>query len=147
MPLLPSRLLLLARTCAAVGVEARTPSLAHHFVEFAASLSDGAVLQGTESKYILKKMGEGILRHDTIYRDKSGFVPPASTWLQGHLRGVARDIIFSEQARGRGYFDKDSLRAVVDRHEKTGKGVWHVWMLLIFELWHRNFIDFGRAHV
>ncbi len=139
--MMPNMLRILDRTCSAFAVEARTPYLDHHFVEFAASLSDDAVLQGTESKYILKKMGEGILRHDTIYRDKSGFAAPASPWLQGHLRETARDIIFSDQARSRGLFDEAYLKTVVDRHEKTGKGVWQVWMLLIFELWNRSFID------
>jgi asparagine synthase (glutamine-hydrolysing) len=139
--MMPNMCRILDRTSAAFGVEARTPFLDHHFVEFAASLPDDAVLKGTESKYILKKMGEGILKHNTIYRDKSGFAAPVTPWLQGHLRRDAREIIFSEQALTRGYFDESKLRALVERHEKTGKGVWQVWMLLIFELWNRRFID------
>ena len=139
--MMPNMLRILDRTCAAFGVEARTPFLDHHFVEFAASLSDDAVLKGTESKYILKKMGEGILRHDTIYRDKSGFAAPVTPWLQGHLRHEANETLLSERALDRGYFNVDNLKAFIDRHERTGKGVWQVWMLLIFELWHRDFID------
>ncbi|MBE0429217.1 MAG: asparagine synthase (glutamine-hydrolyzing) [Thermoleophilia bacterium] len=139
--MMPNMCRILDRTSAAFGVEARTPYLDHNFVEFAASLPDDAVLKGTESKYILKKMGEGILNHGTIYRDKSGFAAPVTPWLQGHLRREARDIIFSRRALGRGYFDEGSMRTLVDRHEKTGRGVWQVWMLLIFELWHRKFID------
>lgn len=139
--MMPNMLRILDRTCAAFGVEARTPFLDHNFVEFAASLSDDAVLRGTESKYILKKMGEGILRHDTIYRDKSGFAAPVTPWLRGHLSREARGILFSERALSRGYFDEKYLEFLVDRHERTGKGVWQVWMLLIFELWHRDFID------
>ncbi|RJQ47079.1 MAG: asparagine synthase (glutamine-hydrolyzing) [Gaiellales bacterium] len=139
--MMPNMLRILDRTCAAFGVEARTPFLDHHFVEFAASLSDDAVLKGTESKYILKKMGEGILRHDTIYRDKSGFAAPVTPWLQGHLRREANETLLSERALDRGYFNADNLKAFIERHERTGKGVWQVWMLLIFELWHRDFID------
>lgn len=139
--MMPNMLRILDRTCAAFHVEARTPYLDHHFVEFAASLSDDAVLRGTESKYILKKMGEGILRHDTIYRDKSGFAAPVTPWLQGHLRREARNVIFSERALSRGYFNESATRSFVERHEKSGKGVWQVWMLLLFELWHRRFID------
>lgn len=139
--MMPNMLRVLDRTCAAFGVEARTPYLDHHFVDFSAGLSDDAVLRGTETKYILKKMGEGILRSDTIYRDKSGFAAPVTPWLQGHLRRVAREIILSDRVRERGYFDDAHLQKVVNRHESTGKGVWQVWMLLIFELWHRRFID------
>ncbi|MCL4472650.1 MAG: asparagine synthase (glutamine-hydrolyzing) [Actinobacteria bacterium] len=139
--MMPNMLRILDRTCAAFSIEARTPFLDHHFVEFACSLSDDAVLKGTESKYILKKMGEGILRNDTVYRDKSGFAAPVTPWLQGHLRRDAREIIFSDRFLGRGYFHEAYLRSLMDRHEKTGKGVWQVWMLLIFELWHRSFID------
>ncbi|MCL4309967.1 MAG: asparagine synthase (glutamine-hydrolyzing) [Actinomycetota bacterium] len=139
--MMPNMLRILDRTCSAFGVEARTPFLDHHFVEFACSLSDDAVLKGTESKYILKKMGEGILKHDTIYRDKSGFAAPVTPWLQGHLKREARDILLSEQALSRGYFDVPGLKSFIERHERTGKGVWQVWMLLIFELWHRSFID------
>ncbi|MHB0914823.1 MAG: asparagine synthase (glutamine-hydrolyzing) [Thermoleophilia bacterium] len=139
--MMPNMLRILDRTCAAFGIEARTPFLDHRFVEFAASLSDDAVLRGTESKYILKKMGEGILRHDTLYRDKSGFAAPVTPWLQGHLKREAREIIFSERALSRGYFDEKFLNYVVDRHERSGKGVWQIWMLLNFELWNREFID------
>ena len=139
--LMPNILRILDRTCAAFGVEARTPFLDHRFVEYATKLSDDAVLDGTESKYILKKMGEGILRNDTIYRDKSGFAAPVTPWLQGHLRKDSRDILLSERALERGYFSVDNLRSFIDQHERTGKGVWQVWMLLIFELWHRDFID------
>ncbi len=139
--MMPNMMRILDRTCAAFGVEARTPFLDHHFVEFAASLSDDAVLDGTESKYILKKMGEGILRHDTIYRDKSGFAAPVTPWLQGHLRKESRNILLSDQALERGYFDRAALNEFIERHENTGRGVWQVWMLLIFELWHRTFID------
>ncbi len=139
--LMPNILRILDRTCAAFGVEARTPFLDHHFVEYATSLSDDAVLDGTESKYILKKMGEGILRHDTIYRDKSGFAAPVTPWLQGHLRKESRNILLSDQALERGYFDPAALKDFIERHEQTGRGVWQVWMLLIFELWHRGFID------
>lgn len=139
--MMPNMLRILDRTCAAFGVEARTPFLDHHFVEFACSLADDAVLEGTESKYILKKMGEGILKHKTIYRDKSGFAAPVTPWLQGHLKREAGDILLSEQALSRGYFNRAALNSFIERHEKTGKGVWQVWMLLIFELWHRSFID------
>lgn len=139
--MMPNMLRILDRTCAAFGVEPRTPFLDHRFVEYATGLSDDAVLQGTESKYILKKMSEGILRHDTIYREKSGFAAPVTPWLQGHLRREARAVILSERALGRGYFDEAGLHWFVDRHEASGKGVWQVWMLLIFELWHRTFID------
>lgn len=139
--MMPNMCRILDRTCAAFGVEPRTPFLDHHFVEFAASLSDDAVLRGTESKYILKKMGEGILKHETIYRDKSGFAAPVTPWLQGHLRDMGRDILFSEKALDRGFFNVDHMRQTVDRHEKTGEGVWQVWMLLIFELWNQRFID------
>ncbi|MHB9052451.1 MAG: asparagine synthase (glutamine-hydrolyzing) [Thermoleophilia bacterium] len=139
--MMPNMLRILDRTSAAFGVEPRTPFLDHHFVEYAASLSDDAVLKGTESKYILKKMGEDILKHDTIYRDKSGFAAPVTPWLQGPLRTAARDILLSDQSLGRGYFTPAALQSLIQRHEQTGKGVWQVWMLLIFELWHRQFID------
>src|SRR5665811_56922 len=118
--LMPNILRILDRTCAAFGVEARTPFLDHNFVEYATRLSDDCLLDGTESKYILKKMGEGILRHDTIYRDKSGFAAPVTPWLQGHLRKDSRDILLSERAFEGGYFSVDSLRSFIDQHERTG---------------------------
>jgi asparagine synthase (glutamine-hydrolysing) len=139
--MMPNMLRILDRTCAAFGIEARTPFLDHNFVEFAASQSDDALLRGTESKYILKKMGDGILLHDTIYQDKSGFAAPVTPWLQGHLRRTARKTIFSPRALDRGYFEPASLEFFVNRFEQTGKGEWQVWMLLLFELWNKQFID------
>lgn len=74
----------------------------------------------TESKFILKKMGEGVLRNDTVYRDKSGFAAPVTPGLRGHLRREAREMLLSERALSRGYFDDTNLRSFIDRHEHTG---------------------------
>jgi asparagine synthase (glutamine-hydrolysing) len=81
------------------------------------------------------------LLHDTIYQDKSGFAAPVTPWLQGHLRRTARKTIFSPRALDRGYFEPASLEFFVNRFEQTGKGEWQVWMLLLFELWNKQFID------
>ena len=124
-------------------LEARAPMLDHKFLEFVASIPPELKLKnGVESKYIFKKAVEPYLPHDIIYRKKMGFGVPIEHWFRHELRDMVRDILLSQQATQRGYFRREYIEGILNRHQNQGES-WQylIWNLLMLELWHLMFID------
>jgi len=126
----------------AVSLEARSPYLDHHLVEFAASLPANYKLRGKTTKYLLKKSLEKVLPLEVLYRTKMGFGVPISHWLRGELKDFAYELLLDNVATQRGYFKPAYVRALLDDHiSGNGDHTSRIWTLLNLELWHRMFID------
>jgi asparagine synthase (glutamine-hydrolysing) len=124
------------------GLEGRSPMLDHHFVEFAASLPSHLKLNGKVTKYILKRAVRELVPAQTIDRPKKGFSVPMRKWLREDLREMVNDVLLDGRLARRGYFRDVFVRRMVDEHSR-GVADWRnqLWSLLMFELWHRMFID------
>lgn len=125
-------------------LEARSPMLDYEFIEFTAKIPSSLKLKDDKcGKYILKKAAEPYLPYDIIYRNKMGFGVPLDYWFRNELKDFAYDILLSEKAVNRGYFDVDYIRSILDRHQLNTGESWHylIWNLLFLELWHLKFID------
>jgi asparagine synthase (glutamine-hydrolysing) len=126
----------------AVSLEARSPFLDHHVMEFAASLPASYKLRGLTTKYLLKKALKGLLPSENLTRGKMGFGVPIGKWFRGELKGFLTETILSERAVGRGYFKRDTVNRLVDEHTAGRRDYAHqLWTLLMLELWHHEFID------
>ena len=77
-------------------------------------------------------------------RRKKGFALPTARWLGGRLRGPARDMLLSPEARGRGLFEPVAVEALFDRHRAGEDHGERLWNLIVLETWHREMVD-GRA--
>jgi asparagine synthase (glutamine-hydrolysing) len=130
----------------AVSLEARSPFLDHHLLEFAASLPAGYKLRCLTTKHLLKRALKGLLPPENLKRGKMGFGVPIGLWLRGDLRELLRDAILSEQAARRGYFSPDAVRVLYEQHQSRKRDWGHqLWTLLMLELWHREFVDRSRV--
>ncbi len=127
----------------AVALESRSPFLDHEFMELTAKIPTDLKLRGfTDKKYILKKSLRGIVSDDILYRPKMGFGVPIEYWLRNELKDYAYDILLSEKAAGRGIFDRDEVRALLDAHVKTGVNYApQIWALINLEQWFITFFD------
>lgn len=65
-----------------VGVEARVPFLDFELVKLMNSLPADMKIKGNTQKYILKKVMEGKLPNEVIYRSKAGFALPIRSWFK-----------------------------------------------------------------
>jgi asparagine synthase (glutamine-hydrolysing) len=73
-----------------------------------------------------------------------GFSIPLAAWLRGGLRGMAEDLLLSDRARGRGYFQPSRISAMWTEHQAIRRDHSHqLWALMMLELWHREFLDGG----
>ncbi len=123
-------------------LEVRAPMLDHHFLEFAARIPPELKLKdGTIGKYILKKAAEPYLPNEVIYRKKMGFGVPIDHWFRHELKEMAYDTLLSRRAIERGYFRREYIENLLDRHQAGETWQYLIWNLLMLELWHLMFID------
>jgi asparagine synthase (glutamine-hydrolysing) len=126
----------------AVSLEARSPFLDHHVIEFAASLPEKLKLRGLTTKYILKKTLRKLLPPENLSRSKMGFGVPIGHWFRGQMQGFLRENLLSERAGRRGLFRPEVVRRMVELHTRGERDHTHqLWTLLMLELWFQRFVD------
>ena len=126
----------------AVSLEARSPFLDHHVIEFAASLPENLKLRGLTTKYLLKKVLRKLLPSENLDRRKMGFGVPIGHWFRGKMQPFLRETLLSDKALGRNLFQSEKVRQLVDQHVEGRIDHSHrLWSLLMLELWFQRFID------
>jgi asparagine synthase (glutamine-hydrolysing) len=126
----------------AVSLEARSPFLDHHVIEFAASLPENLKLRGLTTKYLLKRMLRRLLPAENLKRSKMGFGVPIGHWFRGEMQPFLREVLLSEKALARGLFRPEAVRRLVEEHTSGAQDYAHqLWTLLMLELWFERFID------
>ena len=123
-------------------LEVRVPILDHVFVELAASLTADWKLRGSKQKYILRKLAERVgVPREVLYREKRGFSLPLVHWMRNELRDMLM-ILVEPRTLQRGYFVANGIQKLMDDHLHRGRTMTgRLWRLLMFELWHRNFLE------
>jgi asparagine synthase (glutamine-hydrolysing) len=128
----------------AASLEGRSPLLDHQLIEFAAALPPECKLRGSQKKVALRDAMRGIVPDQILDAPKRGFQPPLAQWLREDLRELASDILLDSTARGRGYFRPAEVQRLMSEHvsgsHDNSQGI---WTLMMFELWHRRFVDVG----
>jgi asparagine synthase (glutamine-hydrolysing) len=140
---LPEDLLVKAdKMTMATAVELRVPFLDHKLVEYIASLPDEAKIQGNLGKWILRQVMGNSIPPSILHRAKKGFPMPAAAWFRSELREFVRDTLLARDAACRNYFSRQAVEELVARQER-GKisGFQEIWSLLVFESWHKEFIE------
>ena len=123
-------------------LEARSPFLDHHVIEFAASLPEKYKLRGLTTKYLLKRVLKKLLPAENLGRRKMGFGVPIGHWFRGKLEPFLRETILSESALKRGLFKPEAVKRLVELHTRSERDFSHqLWTLLMLELWFQRFID------
>ncbi len=126
----------------AVSLEARSPFLDHHVIEFAASLPENLKLRGLTTKYLLKRVLAKLLPAENLQRRKMGFGVPIGHWLRGEMNAFLRETLLSEKSLGRGFFKPEAVARMVELHTRGERDHAHqLWTLLMLELWFQRFID------
>jgi asparagine synthase (glutamine-hydrolysing) len=126
----------------AVSLEARSPFLDHHVIEFAASLPQNLKARRLTTKYLLKKVLRKLLPSENLNRRKMGFGVPIGHWFRGKMQPFLREVVLSDKALRRGLFNPEAVRQLVELHARGERDYSHqLWTLLMLELWFNRFID------
>lgn len=139
---LPDDLLMVAdKTAMANSLEARVPFLDYRVIEFIESLPPGLKLRRLRGKYLHKKAAEKWLPTNVAFRKKKGFANPVSSWLRAQMREFVGDCLLSSDAATGRYFDQQYIRRIVEDHDAGRQNyLRHIYLLISFELWHRQFL-------
>jgi asparagine synthase (glutamine-hydrolysing) len=130
-------------TTMACSLEARSPFLDHHLMEWAAGLPGRYKVRLWTTKFLLKQAMLPWLPADLVTRRKQGFGVPIASWLRTDLRDLSRDVLTDSTARSRGLFRPEAVSALLSEHDQGINHSTRIWALIQFELWHRTFIDAG----
>lgn len=123
-------------------LEVRVPMLDHQFVEYVTALPPEWKLRGRTQKYILRRLAERVgVPREALNRTKQGFTLPLVHWMRNELKDVLM-ILLEPRTLQRGYFEADGIRKLMDDHLYKGRmQTGRIWRLLMFELWHRSFLE------
>ncbi|HTW58288.1 MAG TPA: asparagine synthase (glutamine-hydrolyzing) [Terriglobales bacterium] len=123
-------------------LEVRSPLLDHKFVEWATGLPVEWKLRGKKQKYILRKLAERVgVPGEVLDRPKQGFALPLVHWMRNELKNVLM-VLLEPRSLQRGYFEAGGVQKLMNDHLQGRRdGSARIWRLLMFELWHRNFLE------
>jgi asparagine synthase (glutamine-hydrolysing) len=131
------------RMSMATSLEVRVPILDHLFVEWATTLPIGWKLHAQQQKYIFKKLAQRVgVPAEVLHRPKRGFALPLVHWMRNELREEMVRVLLEPRTMQRGYFNRQGVESLLDDHFRRRRDrSSQLWLLLIFELWHRNFLE------
>ena len=133
------------RMSMAHSIESRVPLLDNDVIEFAATLPAPFKIAKGRRKHVLKEAVRPLLPPHILDRRKQGFGIPLGVWFQGGLTDLFSDVLESPRCRQRGYFEPSFVTRLVREHLAGQRDhTLRLWQLLVFELWHRQYID-GNA--
>jgi asparagine synthase (glutamine-hydrolysing) len=128
-------------TTMAHSLEARSPLLDHHLLEWAAGLPTRMKVRSGGTKLIMKRALAEWLPPEVVNRPKMGFGVPLAAWLRGELRDYAYDLLTDRTAGRRGLFRPAAVSKLLREHDAGIDRSRQLWALIQFEQWHRIFLD------
>ncbi len=139
---LPGDILVKAdRVSMAHGLELRTPFLDREVMTVASRLARVEKTAAGTTKFALREAVNDLLPQEVDERVKLGFPVPMGHWLSGGMYGYAEQVINSAQTGQ--WLDKRAALDVLRRFRAEEPGVtWrHVWLLVVFSLWHQIYVE------
>jgi asparagine synthase (glutamine-hydrolysing) len=130
------------RMSMAVSLEARAPLLDHKLIDFVSGIPSSLKLSGLETKHLLKRAVKDLVPGEILNRPKQGFGVPIQEWINQQLRERIHDTLSEARTRQRGFINPAYLDVLLIEHERGRRDhSMGLWALLMFELWHRQFVD------
>lgn len=135
------------RMSMATSLEVRVPILDHIFVEWATGLPAEWKIRHGRLKYILRKLAERVgVPREVLDRPKQGFALPLVHWIRHELKDLILAVLLDPATLQRGYFQPRGVRQLLDEHFRGRRNhSGRIWRLLMFELWHRNYLERIRS--
>jgi asparagine synthase (glutamine-hydrolysing) len=134
------------RMSMAHSIESRVPLLDNQVVDFAATLPAQFKIRSGRRKHVLKEAVRTLLPAGIIDRKKQGFGVPLGVWFRGGLTDVFADVLRSPRTRQRGYFEPAFVDRLMEEHLAGRRDhTLRLWQLMVFELWHRQYLDTPSA--
>ena len=140
---LPDDLLMVGdKTSMTNSLEMRVPFLDYRLVEFIETLPSNMKIRRLERKYLHKNALRKWLPEKNISKKKKGFANPIDNWLRQGMAPYLEDILLSSGSGVRHYFSRKYIEKLYRLHLEGKEDYYRqLYLLLSFELWHRQFIE------
>jgi asparagine synthase (glutamine-hydrolysing) len=126
----------------AASLEARVPLLDYKLIEYAATIPSNVKIKPFRTKYLLKQAYADFLPEAILTRKKMGFNVPTGVWFREGQRQLITQLLLSERARDRGFFNEKFVAHLLREHlEGRTNYEAQLFTLASLELWFRVFID------
>ncbi len=110
-------------------LEVRAPFLDREVVDFLTTLPRAYKQRGDQTKYILKKLMEGRLPDEILYRPKKGFGIPLPKWIRHDLRREMADRLLSPDPLFNPEYVKRLWEKHLSRQQNNRKLLWNLYVL------------------
>jgi asparagine synthase (glutamine-hydrolysing) len=122
------------------GLEARSPFLDQHLVQWAHSLPEMVKLPGVSTKPLLRALAQRYLPERIANGPKRGFEIPLRRWLTYNLKDLCEDSILTSNGIVSDLFKKTYLEKLLHRKIQMEPRRWamQIWTLLMLALWDRH---------
>jgi asparagine synthase (glutamine-hydrolysing) len=127
------------RTSMLNSLECRSPFLDHNIIEFSFALPDNFLVDGKNTKKILKDTFQNMLPKNLFNQAKSGFGIPIGDWLRKSLRNDLEFFINKDFIKSQGLFNSDYIISLVNKHlDCSEDNTFKVWSYYCFQKWWLN---------
>ncbi len=129
-------------------LEARPPFLDNELFDLVRRIPPSIRTARGDLKGLLRQAVAPLLPTELLNAPKKGFVIPLKLWLRGELRPLVEQALSPDRLRRQGIFEPNLFERHVKPH-LDGKAdlTTRVWGLLMFQLWHRQFLEGTAAGV
>jgi asparagine synthase (glutamine-hydrolysing) len=130
------------RASMAVSLEGREPLLDHRIAEFMARVPVEFKIRNGEKKYLLKKIAHQYLPKAMMDRPKKGFAIPVTSWFKQELEVFIHELLDEQTIQRQGLFQSKAIHALISQYHLGIDGAARkIWVLLMFQLWYREWMD------
>lgn len=121
-------------------LEGRSPLLCKDLLEYLPSLPDEYKIKGSQTKYLLRKLAEKYLPPELINQPKRGFEIPLKKWIDGELKSLIGDYLFSSNNYSGNFVKPAFINDLWNRKIKTGdeKRAKMIWTMFALEIWYKK---------
>jgi asparagine synthase (glutamine-hydrolysing) len=129
------------RMTMAHSLELRVPFLDREVLAVASRLARTEKIGGGTTKLALRTAMSEVLPKAAAERAKLGFPVPIGHWLKGEAGGFAEKLF--REAQTDDWINRQEALGLLERFRAGEPGVeWrHLWVLIVFSLWHRIFVE------
>lgn len=127
-------------------LEVRPPFLDNEFVDLVLRIPSDIRTSRTDLKGLLRQSVAPVLPPALLHAPKKGFVLPLKLWLRAELRPLVERLLGPERLARQGIFRPELFAHHVLPHlEGREDRTTRVWGLLMFQLWHLQFVESGSS--
>jgi len=117
-------------------LEARSPLLDHHLIDFVTRLPEHLRLRGSQTKPLLRKLAERYLPDDIVNAPKKGFEIPLQRWMTEDMYAALSERLTDQSAFAGQMFNRAAIDSFLTM-QGWDKKQWAsaAWSLLCLETW------------